>query len=129
MSQVAYLFDEHMPNSLINAVVSREPSISILRIGQAGAPPKGTLDPQVIEYAERERRAIFTHDLSTMLEHARAHSASGRNTFGVFIWTKELSKVVGAADDLILIWAASQAEEWMNDHRYLPFQMARKETE
>jgi hypothetical protein len=126
MSHVKYLFDEHMPDALINAVVSREPSIFILRIGQAGAPPKSTRDPHVIEYAERERMAIFTHDLRTMHVYARAHTASGRDTYGIFIWTLDLFKVVGAADDLILIWPASQAEEWMNDVRYLPFPTAPK---
>ncbi|MCE9533106.1 MAG: DUF5615 family PIN-like protein [Planctomycetes bacterium] len=125
MSQVAYLFDEHMPDALINAMVTREPSISILRIGQPGVPPKGTLDPQVIEFAERERLAIFTHDKSTMAAHAYAYSASGRSTFGVFIWTPELARVVGAASDLIMIWAASAAEEWMNRVEYLPFKTAR----
>jgi hypothetical protein len=121
MSQVSYLFDEHMPDSLINALVRREPSIALLRIGQVGAPAKGTPDPQVLEYAERERMAIFTHDISTMPVHAVNHSASGRNTFGVFIWTRDLSHVVGAADDLILIWAASEAEEWVDKVEYLPF--------
>lgn len=121
MSQVSYLFDEHMPDSLINAILRREPSIFILRIDQVGAPPKGTRDPEVLEFAERERMAIFTHDISTMPVHADAHTASGRNTYGVFIWTRDLARVVGATDDLILIWAASEAEEWMNLVRYLPF--------
>ena len=125
MSQVSYLFDEHMPDALINAIVRREPSITILRIGQVGAPPKGVADPQVLEYAEREQMAIFTHDISTMPIHAARHSASGSKTFGVLVWTRDLARVVDATEDLILVWAASEAEEWVDKVEYLPIPIPR----
>jgi hypothetical protein len=120
MSQMSFLLDEHMPNSLINAVVGMEPSVAIMRIGQPGMPPKRTADPQVIEFAEANRMAIFTFDKSTMGVHAAAHVASGRRTYRVFIWTRKLLGIHDAAWELVLLWSASDAEEWIDRVVYLP---------
>ena len=124
MSQVSLLLDENVPPALINAVVKAEPSIVIMRVGQPGMPPKRTPDPQVLEFAEAHRMAIFTFDKATMAVHAYAHSASGRQTFGVFIWTDEMFGVKEAADQIGLVWSASEAEEWIDQVIYLPFPIA-----
>jgi hypothetical protein len=120
MSQVSFLLDEHMPTSLINAVVRMEPSVTIMRIGQPGMPPKRTPDPEVVEFAEANQMAVFTFDKSTMGVHADARVASGSHTYGVFIWTKKLLGVNDAAWELVMIWSASEAEEWMDRVEYLP---------
>ena len=121
MSQMSFLIDEHVTVALINAVVTDEPSIVIMQVGQPGMPPKGTLDPQLLEFAELNRMAIFTFDKSTMAVHARSHTASGRHTFGVFVWTKEMFGIKEAAEEIVLLWSASEAEEWIDEVRYLPF--------
>ena len=120
MSQVTFLLDEHVPTALINAVVSDEPSIVIMRVGQPSMPPKRTPDPKLLEFAEANQMAIFTFDKSTMAVHAYAHTASGRQTFGVFIWTDKMLGVKEAAEQIVLIWAASEAEEWIDQVNYLP---------
>ena len=76
MSQVAFLLDEHMPLALVNAVLGAEPSVDLICVGQPGAPPKQAPDPELLEVAEREQRAIVTLDKKTMPGHAAAHTAS-----------------------------------------------------
>ena len=122
---MSFLIDEHVPVALINAVVREEPSIVIMQVGQPGMPPKKTPDPQLLEFAERNRMAIFTFDKSTMAVHATAHTASGRHTFGVFIWTDEMVGIRAAADEIVLLWSASDAEEWIDETRYLPFRASK----
>jgi len=121
MSQMSFLLDEHVPPAVLNAVVGDEPSIAIMRVGQPGVPPKRTPDPQLLEFAEANQMAVFTFDKSTMGVHAAAHSASGRQTFGVFIWTDEMLGVRAAAEEIVLLWSASDAEEWIDQIVYLPF--------
>ena len=118
---MSFLVDEHVPTALINAVIGDEPSIVIMRVGQPGMPPKRTPDPQLLEFAEANRMAIFTFDRSTMAVHADAHVGAGRHTFGVFIWTNKMVGVKAAAEELVLLWSASEAEEWIDQVVYLPF--------
>ena len=106
MSQVAFLLDEHLPLALVNAILATEPTVDVTCVGQPGGPPKQTPDPVMIEVAEREGRAIVTFDKKTMPGHAAAHVASGRHTFGVFVFTDDHVSPGRMAHELLLIWSA-----------------------
>jgi uncharacterized membrane protein len=66
-------------------------------------------------------RAAFlvTHDRRTMPEHFRAHLLAGKSSPGVLIVSQGVP-LASAVDSIILIWAASQAEEWRNQIHHLP---------
>ena len=66
MSIPGFLFDEHVPSAIVGTLLSLEPAIHIEPVGQAGCPAKGTLDPELIEYAHQSGLVIVTHDMSTM---------------------------------------------------------------
>jgi Domain of unknown function (DUF5615) len=122
MSQVAFLVDENVPASVVPAVLSREPSIRIPQVGvDPTVPPKGTLDPDLLAFAEAEGFALVTFDKDTMPGHIGDHLASGKHTLGVFIFPDGNSLSPGRiADELIIVWVASQAEEWIDRIEYLP---------
>lgn len=121
MSQVAFLLDEHMPLALVNALLGAEPSIDVTCVGQPGGPPKRTPDQQLIELAELEGRAIVTFDKSTMPGHAAAHNAMGGHTFGVFIFKDDHLSPGRMASELVMIWTASEPDEWIDRVEYLPW--------
>lgn len=50
--KVRFLLDENLPPKLKSAVLHLQPEIDILRVGDANAPPLGTLDPEIISYLE-----------------------------------------------------------------------------
>ena len=76
--------------------------------------------PSFSKWADKNRHSVVTNDRSTMIEHAIDHERSGGRTSGIFILRDgfSLSRIV---DDLYLIWSASEAEEWTNQVRFIPF--------
>lgn len=120
MSAVRYLCDEHVPEQLMDALIQREPAIEISIVGQELAPPKGTLDPEVLLFAEQEKLALITNDKKSMARHVESHQAEGHHTLGVF-YLRSGFPILRYVEDLILIWSASEAEDWRDHMEWLPW--------
>lgn len=76
-------------------------------------------DPAVLEWAANEGRIVVTHDVSTMLDFAYARVSAGLPMPGVFeIPDRTPGSVI--IDDLLLVAAASDPQEWQGTVRYLP---------
>ncbi len=110
MSTVRYLCDENVPEHLMDAVIQREPAIEIFIVGQSATPPKGTLDPQLLSFAEKETLSLITIDKRSMASHVADHLAAGHHTWGVFELRQGYS-ILRYVENLIFIWAASEAED------------------
>ena len=123
MSQVAFLIDEDVPEAVVDALNRAEPSIAVLKVGlHANAPPKGTLDPDVLRFAETEELALVTFDKTTMSGHVADHLAAGHHTWGVFLFPTGNHLSAGRiAQELVLVWAASQQDEWVDRTQTLPY--------
>ncbi|MBI2940550.1 MAG: DUF5615 family PIN-like protein [Chloroflexi bacterium] len=55
-----FLLDENLSPRLRTAVLRRAPVADILRVGDQGAPPRATRDPDILEYAEQTQRLLVT---------------------------------------------------------------------
>jgi hypothetical protein len=55
-----------------------------------------------------------------MRGHVANHQGAGHSTFGVF-FIRDGFPAVRHVEDLILIWASSEAEEWINRLEWLPW--------
>lgn len=123
MTQVAHLLDEHIDPAVLGAVHGIEPAIRVVLVGwDADAPPKQTPDSELLVFAEREQMAVVTFDKTTMPGHVADHLAAGRHTRGVFIFPKGNDLSPGrVAEELVLIWATSERDEWTDRIEYLPY--------
>jgi hypothetical protein len=72
----------------------------------------------VLDATAREGRILVTHDQSTMPAEF-AEFIENRSHPGVIVAPQHLPTSV-VAQDLLLIWGASDAEEWVNRICYLP---------
>lgn len=120
MSAVAYLLDYHMNPAIIDALLAMEPSIRIEIVGRGEAPPPRTKDPELLEYADRNSLSLVTFDKTTMPDHINARLSSGHHTKGVFIFPDDWLSPGPIADALLFVWAASTAEEWVDQIGWLP---------
>jgi hypothetical protein len=102
--------DADLTQEIVNAVLRREPSIDFQTAIEAGLP--GLPDLEVLALAALDGRILLTHDRRTMPFHF-AEFISSKECPGVFIVPQDLSLAI-AAEEIILIWAASEAEEWIN---------------
>jgi hypothetical protein len=115
---VRFLADESLRASIVRGLLSREPAIDILDVKTAGL--RGTKDPALLEIAAEQNRILITQDRSTMTACFREHLAAGRSSAGLFI-IPDLPEAIGDAIEwLLLVWGASQAEEWRDRIEYMP---------
>jgi Domain of unknown function (DUF5615) len=120
MTQCRFLIDECIPSALTRGLRRRIPLASVVQVGEADAPLKGTGDPDLLQFAEREQLLFITADRSTMIGHIEQHFLAGHMTWGVLLVSPR-SSYGDILDDLCLIFEASAAEEWQNVLRNIPF--------
>lgn len=123
MTRISFLLDEHMPGYVGDAMIELEPSVDVVQVGvDPATPPKGTLDTDVLKYAEANGLALVTFDKNTMIDDMYGHLEAGGHTWGVFLFPNGNQLSAGViADSLIFIWAATEAEEWIDKLEYLPY--------
>ena len=120
--RIRFLLDEGMPHAISNALRALEPEIEHEQVGRGpNSLPKSTRDPDIILFAEIEKRAIVTFDKETMIKHAANHIRIGQHTWGVFVFPHGHHLYAGQiAEELHIIWAASIADEWIDQVVFLP---------
>lgn len=107
---IRFQADYDFNQDIIAGVIRREPGIDFQTGHDAGL--KGRSDDEVLELAAQEGRLLVTHDRRTMPRHF-ANFIARRNSPGVLILSQktDLDTVI---EELILIWTATEAEEWVN---------------
>ena len=73
---------------------------------------RGVPDDLVLKRAAEDGRILVTHDRRTMPDHF-AEFISHSHSPGVLIIAQNLS-VRTAIEELLLVWSASESEEWMD---------------
>ena len=79
---------------------------------------RGVADADVLSLAAREGRILLTHDRRTMPEHF-AEFIEKQESPGLFV-VSQRADILIVIEDLILIWSASEADEYINSIRTLP---------
>jgi hypothetical protein len=119
MSTVKFLCDEDVKTALVACMGRLDPGMEIVAIGQPDVPTKGTLDPDLLLWAEKEGFALLTRDKNTMPGHVRDHLAGGHHSWGVFM-LRDHRPWREITEDLLAIWSASSAEEWVDQIIWIP---------
>jgi hypothetical protein len=116
MTKVRYQADADLNANIVFGTLRAEPTIDFQSAVAAGL--RGRPDPEVLAIAAREGRILLTHDHKTMPQHF-ADFIGSNSCPGVFVIPQDVP-VVEAIDELVMIWAACEAEEWTNRICYLP---------
>lgn len=120
MSLMRFLLDEDTWPVLAQDLQKKQPLLDIVYVAGPGGPPKSTPDPDLLVIAEAQGRAIITRDKGTMPGHAADHVAAGRHTWGVFLRRPGFS-LQDYANAILMLWSASEAEEWQDQVEWIPF--------
>jgi Domain of unknown function (DUF5615) len=107
---VRFQADSDFNLKIVAATLRREPAIDFRTALDAGLP--GLDDPAVLATAAGDGRVLVTHDLKTMPRHF-ADFIIGSSSPGVVIFPQRMT-IAAATENLILIWAATDAAEWVN---------------
>ena len=113
---IRFQADADLNQIIVAAIVRPVPRIDFKTATVAGL--AGLNDPDVLALAGRDGRVLVSHDQTTMPKHFGGFVHSNQSP-GLIIVPQNLP-VREAVEDLILIWTATQAEEWINRMAYLP---------
>src|ERR1700682_247658 len=84
-----FLLDEHLRRRLWRAVVSHNAAgidlLDVMRVGDPVDLPLGSVDPDMLVWAEREHRILISRDKRTLPTHLVNHLNAGRHSPGIFI--------------------------------------------
>ena len=117
MSRPRFLADNDLNDTIVLGVLRREPGTEFKRLRDLGL--AALPDDAVIEYAARENWIVVSHDVNTMADAAFARLSSQQTMNGLFL-VHQRNPPGPAIEDLVLIWADSEAEEWAQQVRFLP---------
>jgi hypothetical protein len=117
--KIRFLLDENLNPRIKVALRHYDPAIDVLRVGDLDTPPLGTLDPHILRYLESSRRLLVTDNRHTMPGHAAEYFAAGGHHWGIFLVDAHAS-IGRIAEAMYLLWAASEAEEWVDQEQWLP---------
>lgn len=111
------LADENFNNDILRGLAKRNPDLDVIRVQDVGL--SNTADEIILDWAARENRVLFTHDVATMTRHAYDRVRAGLPMPGVC----EVARFVPvgkAVREIELLIRCSFEEEWLNQVRYLP---------
>lgn len=119
MSSVRYLLDEHVDPRLRTQLIRQASDLVVWMIGDPGAPRRGTSDPDILLWCEVNGFTLVTSNRRSMPDHLQAHLTAGRHIPGILVLPPDMT--IGAAlEQLLLVWGASEAEEYRDLLLYLP---------
>jgi hypothetical protein len=94
----------------------RDPAIDFRSASEGGI--LGRPDPEVLALAASEGRVLVSHDRQTMPGHFKRFIEI-QSSPGLVIVSQGLD-IGRTIEELLLVWAASEADEWTNVTIFLP---------
>ena len=114
-----FLIDENISPRYRTQLLYHEPSLTVLAVGDEGAPPKSTPDPEILEWCEQHQFNLVTNNRESMPQHLSDHLSAGNHVPGIFTINLEvpMGKII---EELLLIASASDTDEYIDRITYIP---------
>ena len=120
---LSFLLDEHLRGTLWRAIqhhLARGANpLDVARVGDPEDLPLGSLDPEILLWAEREERILVSEDRRTLARHLADHLLAGHHSPGIFTirGTTTLPRLISFLE---VVAYASEAHEWRDRIEYIP---------
>ena len=108
---IRFLADADLDEGIVSGCRRREPALDFLSATEAKL--EGVPDWEVLGIAAERGRILVSHDFKTMPRHFGEFLEASGSSPGVFL-VKQSSPIGPAIEELVLIWSATDAEEWKN---------------
>ena len=115
--KVRFQADADLNEDIVTGVLRREPQVDFQTATAAGL--RLLSDLEVLTLAAREGRILVSHDRRTMPRAFAGFVASNLSP-GLLIVSQK-TDLLAAIAGLLLVWQASEAEEWVNQLGTIPF--------
>jgi len=119
LKDIRYLLDENLTHTVRDQLFRREPEMVVLCIGDEAAPPLGTPDSEILEWLEEHKYLLVSRNRRTMPAHLQVHLEKGRHVPGILLLRRGVT-IGQVIEELLLIWHASEVQEYRDQIKYLP---------
>lgn len=119
MHGIRYLLDEDVRRVLATQLRHHHPSLDVLAVGESGAPPRQTPDPELLLWAEQHDRVLVSRDRNSLPAHVEARLKAGRHIPGVFLLRVPVTWAE-LIDWLSVIAEATHPAAWQDGIWYVP---------
>ena len=114
-----FLINENISPEYRTQLLYHEPSLTVMVIGDEGAPARGTPDPEILAWCEQHQFSLITNNRESMPQHLSDHLSAGNHVPGIF--TINLAVPMGKIiEELLLIASASDEDEYIDEIKYVP---------
>jgi hypothetical protein len=114
--RVRFQADADLDGRILRGVRRTAPEIDIRTAAEAGL--EGLRDPDVLRICADSGRVLVSQDRRTMPAHFARYAAGARSPGVVLL--RQAIPIVDAIEELILIWSASEAAEWVGRLVWIP---------
>lgn len=118
-----YVLDENLRGVLWRAIQQHNSQsgfpIDAVRVGDPPDLPLGTVDPDILIWAEREARIFVSLDKRTLPGHLAQHLQQGRHSPGIFIVSRS-STLKDILDYLMYSAYAGHPLDYADGIRFIP---------
>ncbi|MBD2773586.1 DUF5615 family PIN-like protein [Iningainema tapete] len=116
---IQYLLDENLPPTFQEQLLRCQPDLIVWMVGDPDAPPKGTLDPEILCWCEEKDFILVTRNRRSMPVHLAAHLAANRHIPGILVLRRKAT-IGQVINDLVLIAAVSKDDDYRDRIDYIP---------
>ena len=117
MGRPRFLCDHDLNEHIADGLVRREPAAEVVRAREVRM--QEAPDDEVLAYASGRDMLVISHDVNTMPAAAHRRLAAGLPVPGLLM-VQQGQPIGPVIESLLLIWSASEAEEWRGTVSFLP---------
>lgn len=119
-----YLLDENLRRRLWHAIQQHNRHgvfpVGAVRVGDPPDLPLGTLDPDILLWAEREGRILVSLDKTTLPGHLAQHLQSGHHSPGILV-IQPSGTIVKVMDYLVYAAYAGSLADYEDGITFIPW--------
>src|SRR5438552_3799716 len=108
---IRFLADADLDEGIVSGCRRREPTMDFLSANAAKL--EGIADPEVLRIAAEQERILVSHDFKSMPHHFGHFLQTSGYSPGVFL-VKQQAPIGSVIEELVLIWSATDVDEWKN---------------
>jgi hypothetical protein len=109
--------NENFNGDSVRGLLRRRPDLDIVRVQDIGL--RRTPDPDILVWAASQRRALLSHDVSTVPPAAYERIANGLGMPGVFI-VPDRMPIGQAIEEILFLSLNVETDEWKDQVLFLP---------
>ncbi|MBE9018928.1 hypothetical protein C7Y66_15430 [Chroococcidiopsis sp. CCALA 051] len=114
-----FLLDENVDKAYQYQFLRQSPESVMWVVGDPGAPPRGTLDPEILIWCEEHDFILVTNNRKSMPVHLNDHIAIGRHVPGILLLNVDFS-IGRNLEELFLIAEYAFEDEYQDRIVHLP---------